>query len=309
MRFPRRAPTPAKSLAASARRSILTLGGALGFVFPGIAGSAPPQSPGTATDSLPTYVIPEPVEITTTKLTLREIIQRSVEGEKTKLAGHRDMTYNAVLRSILTWEGKRREIEDEVYLVYEDDQGLEKRVRLTKSKTVEDFQDGAWTPRSEKDEDESHVRVEAEASDEGANLSRLPFFLKDQEEYDFELLERRLEEDHVLFKIAFRPRSRFKPLPSGTVYVDTNAYRIVHEEFSFEENPAPLILKDIRGVSRHWRKLPGGEWVVSRILGELDLRGGWMGVIPSRVEFSLVLDDYRFDQGYDERRFGPRAKP
>jgi hypothetical protein len=290
-------------------RGILTLAGALGLLFPGPAGSAAPQSPGAPPDSLPTYEIREPVEVTTTEQTLREIIQRSVEGEKTKLAGHRDMTYNAVVRSILIWEGKRREIMDEVYLVYEDDRGLQKRVQLTKEKQVFDFREGTWTPRTEKDEEESGVRVEAEASDRGAGLARLPFFLEDQEEYDFKLLERRLEDDHVLFKIAFRPRSRFKPLPSGTVYVDTQAYRIVHEEFTFEQNPAPLLLKDVRGVSRQWQKLPGGEWVVSRILGEVELHGGWTGMIPDRVEFSILLDDYRFDLGYDERRFGPRGKP
>jgi hypothetical protein len=290
-------------------RGILTLAGALGLLFPGPAGSAAPQSPGAPPDSLPTYEIREPVEVTTTEQTLREIIQRSVEGEKTKLAGHRDMTYNAVVRSILIWEGKRREIMDEVYLVYEDDRGLQKRVQLTKEKQVFDFREGTWTPRTEKDEEESGVRVEAEASDRGAGLARLPFFLEDQEEYDFKLLERRLEDDHVLFKIAFRPRSRFKPLPSGTVYVDTQAYRIVHEEFTFEQNPAPLLLKDVRGVSRQWQKLPGGEWVVSRILGEVELHGGWTGMIPDRVEFSIHLDDYRFDRGYDERRFGPRGEP
>jgi len=290
-------------------RGILTLAGALGLLFPWPAGSAAPQSPGALPDSLPTYEIREPVEVTTTEQTLREIIQRSVEGEKTKLAGHRDMTYDAVVRAILTWEGKRREIMDEVYLVYEDDRGLQKRVQLAKEKQVFDFREGTWTPRTEKDEEGTGVRVEAEASDRGADLSRLPFFLEDQEEYDFKLLERRLEEDHVLFKIAFRPRSRFKPLPSGTVYVDTQAYRIVHEEFTFEQNPAPLFLKDVRGVSRHWQKLPGGEWVVSRILGEVELHGGWTGMIPDRVEFSIHLDDYRFDRGYDERRFGPRGEP
>jgi hypothetical protein len=79
----------------------------------------------------------------------------------------------------------------------------------------------------------------------------------------------------------------------------------VHEAFTFEENPAPLLLKGIRGVSRQWTELPGGEWVPSRILGEIELQGGWTGVIPGKVEFAVHLSDYRFDQGYDARRFGP----
>jgi hypothetical protein len=256
-------------------------------------------------DSIPLYELDEPVETTAPQLTLREIIQRCVEGEKTKLAGHGDMTFNAVVRTILTWERKKREIEDQVFLVYEDDRGVSKRIRLTDDKQTEDWEGGEWVPRVAEEDDQETVQVNVEATDRGADMARLPFFLKDQQEYDFELLERHLEGDHVIFKIAFRPRSRFKPLPSGTVYVDTHAYRIVHEEFTFETNPAPMFLKDIRSVSRHWTELPGGQWVVSRVMGEVELRGGFTGVIPGRVQFALLLNDYRFDQGYDERRFGP----
>jgi hypothetical protein len=40
-------------------------------------------------------------------------------------------------------------------------------------------------------------------------------------------------------------------------------------------------------------------------MGEMTLQGSWTGVIPQRLEFGVELDDYRFDQGYDEHRFGP----
>ena len=57
-------------------RGILTLAGALGLLFPWPAGSAAPQSPGALPDSLPTYEIREPVEVTTTEQTLREKLRR-----------------------------------------------------------------------------------------------------------------------------------------------------------------------------------------------------------------------------------------
>jgi hypothetical protein len=273
----------------------------------GTAGAAPvpalPDTGAAAPDSLPRYVLPDSALATGSLLSLREIVRRATEGERTKLAGHRDMTYNATLRSILTWKSKR-EIHDDIALVFEDDRGFQKRITLASKVTRQKRRDGKWV-LDETEPGDVEVTVEAGDSDEGMNLSRVPFFLRRQEDFDFSLLERHLEGDHVIFKIAFTPRSTFKPLPSGTVYIDTNAFRVIHEEFRFDENPFPLLVKDIRRFSRQWTELPGGQWVVSRIMGDLTLRGGWTGVIPQRAEVALAFNDYRFDQGYDAGRFGP----
>ena len=48
--------------------------------------------------------------------------------------------------------------------------------------------------------------------------------------------------------------------------------------------------------------------MVSKIMAEMTLQGSWTGVIPQRVEIGVVLNDYRFDQGYDERKFGPYSR-
>jgi hypothetical protein len=97
-------------------------------------------------------------------------------------------------------------------------------------------------------------------------------------------------------------------LPSGTVYIDADNFRVVHEEFTFEENPMPLIVGEIKRFSRQWKELPGGEWVVSKVMGEMTLQGGWTGVIPQKLEVGVEINDYRFDQGYDEHRFGPYGR-
>jgi hypothetical protein len=195
------------------------------------------------------------------------------------------------------WEG--------VYLVYEENRGLRKSVELATRETRFKREDENWV-LDEDQEDDDAVEMEVSA-ERGGDLSRLPFFLEDQEDYTFELLDRFLEEDHVIFKIGFEPRSSFKPLPSGTVYVDTDAFRIVHEEFRFEgQNPLPMIVGDIKRISRHWRQLATGEWVTWKIYAEVDLQGSWTKVIPKSIGFALLLEDYRFNQGYDEHRFGPR---
>lgn len=294
------------------------IGGALGLwiaLHAGAAAAGPAVAPADTArvgeGEVPRYLLRDPVRSTAREMTLREIMARAVEGERTKLAGHHDMTFNATLRSILTWKHKK-EIRDEVFLVYQDADGVEKSVRLVEKVARFRRQGDAWVPKrdsgdADEDSRKGTVRVQVEEGSRGADLSRLPFFLKDQEEYDFSLLDRTLEGDHVIFKIAFHPRSPWKPLPSGTVYVDTDAFRVIHEEFTFEENPAPVFLKDIERVSRHWTKLPGGEWVASEILARLHPNPAF-GLLPGQVDVVLTLNDYRFDQGYDARKFGPRKR-
>lgn len=275
------------------------------------AGGASADTAGWSGDEVPRYRVRDPERVTAREMTLREIMARATEGERTKLAGHRDMTFDATLRSILTWK-KKKEVRDEVYLVYQDADGMDKRVRLAEKVTRYRRDGKTWVPKKDdagEDDDEKarrgSVQVEVNEEGRGADLSRLPFFLENQEDYDFTLLERTLEGDHVIFKIAFHPRSPWKPLPSGTVYVDTDAFRVIHEEFTFLENPAPVFLKDIERVSRHWTKLPGGEWVTSEILARLHPNGTF-GLLPEQVDVVLTLNDYRFDRGYDARKFGPR---
>jgi hypothetical protein len=257
-------------------------------------------------DSIPRYIVRDPTRSSADEMTLREIISRAVEGEKTKLAGHENMTFNASIRSILTWK-KKREVRDQVFLIYEDDRAVEKHVQLAETVKKYKLEDGEWV-LDEEDDKKGDIEVGMETSTRGKDLAEVPFFLRNQEDYDFALEERALKGDHVIFKIRFKPRTKFKPLPSGTVYIDTDNFRVIHEEFTFEENPAPLILKDISRISRQWTELPGGQWVVSKIMGEFSLQGSWMGFIPGKVEVGIVLNDYRFDQGYDERKFGPYEK-
>lgn len=283
----------------------LILLGSLLLPCRGAAGTPAPAdtlSPGE--EQLPRFRVVDPTVSQADRMTLREIIDRSVEGEKGKLAGHRDMTYTLTLRSILSWK-KKREIHDEIIRIYEDDKGTEKRIRLLEKVEKQKLEDDRWV-QSEEDENEGRVTVEADRAERGENLSHVPFFLRNQEDYEFTLLERNLENDHVIFKIAFKPRSTFKPLPSGTVYVDTDAFRVIHEEFHFDQNPVPLLLKDVERISRHWTRLPEGEWVVSRMSAVFTLQGSWMGVLPERVEVGITFSDYAFDRGYDPRVFGPK---
>lgn len=256
-------------------------------------------------DSIPRYRVKDPIASEAAEMTLQEIIARAVEGSRSNLSGHHDVTFNVTLRLLVSWE-KKREINDTVYLVYQEEGGFSRVVEVASVERKEEREgpDAPWTPVEDED-DESDFRVRAEEGDDG-DLDLVPFYLQRQDDFRFTLLERTLENDHVIFRIAFRPKTDFKPLPSGTVYVDTNAFRIIHEEFTFETNPLPFFLAGVDRVSRQWMELGGGQWVPQKVLGRIRLRGTWMGFIPERAEFAMLFNDYRFDQGYDAHRFGER---
>lgn len=252
-------------------------------------------------DSPPTTVIADTLNVERRRLGMREIIERCIEGQRTRLGGHDDMTCTTTIRAAVYWK-KKKEITNIVYRSYSDVQERTRSVQLDERTTRYKLDEGEWIIDTDRDEDDD-ATVRAE-SDGYSEFTELPVFLEELGEYDFELLERIIEVDHVIFKIAFRPKSEFKPLPSGVVYVDTNNYRIIHEEYDFEQNPFPLFLKDMKRITRHWAQLPGGEWVFTRLMMEVDLRSDPFGWIPDRVAIALVRDDFEFDQGYDARVFG-----
>lgn len=288
---------------------VVGFAGLLGVVAPDGGSAQVRERPPTRRaprDSLPTltpaYGTTDTARATAKPLSLREIIQRCVEGERTKLGGHENMTYTVTVRTLARWKN-RKEVRDIVHRVYADADGYTRAVQLGESVHKYKLKDGEWVVDTNDSNNKARVRVE---SDNVSDFVEMPFFLEEQQEFEFELLERTVEVDHVVFKVAFKPRSDFKALPSGIVYIDTDAYRIIHEEFEYDANPFPMFIKNIGRISRHWEQLPGGEWVFTKIMAEVNLRGGWTGVIPEHAAVAVHRDNFEFDTGYDARTFGER---
>jgi hypothetical protein len=64
-------------------------------------------------------------------------------------------------------------------------------------------------------------------------------------EWRYHIVGRDLVGNHLIYKIAFDPRSLLDFAPSGLVWVDTNEFVIVREEVSFSRSPIPLLLESI----------------------------------------------------------------
>ena len=251
---------------------------------------------------VPAPVVAETLQVRRKKLSLEEIIERSIEGEKTKLAGRSSMVYTGNGRSVVEFR-RKKEIIDFVSRTYASDDGFERIVELGERTETYRREDDAWVL----DPDDTQDGDGFDVSDGGVNdFANLPVYLESTHEFSYELLDRFVQTDRVIFKVAFRPKSDFKPLPRGILYVDTDRYRIIHEEFAFDRNPFPLLIRDLKRFSRQWEELPTGEWVWTKVRGEVELRADPFGRIPRRVTFAFERTDFAFDVPYDESVFGER---
>jgi hypothetical protein len=132
------------------------------------------------------------------------------------------------------------------------------------------------------------------------DLNSLPFYLKDRDEYDFEIASREIVGRRVVYEVVLKPRSDFAIAPTGRIWIDSAAYRILREEFDFGDRvPMPIFLKRVGPFVRE-RERVGDVWVWKRFLVRVDLRMGYLrwldGDLPDRVEMVLTFTDHHVNE-------------
>lgn len=259
------------------------------------------------TDSIPRITAPtsmmptlEPIIIRGKEFTTRELVQRAMKGERSKLAGHADATYLITAHVSIVWPDKK-EVETHVTRVYGDSTGTSRRVLLASKAQKFKKVNGEWV--YEKDIDPHNDAFRISDYDEG-RFTAIPVYLERDEEFNFAFINRTLEKDRVVFHVRFKPKSDFSEMPSGEIWIDGDGFRVVHEIYDFTTNPFPILIKGVRRISVQWTELPGGEWVPKQIAAEIDIRKA--PFMPTGVSFKQIWEDFRFDEGYDERLFGKR---
>lgn len=245
-----------------------------------------------------------PIVIKGKEFTTRELVQRAMQGERSKMAGHADATYRITTHFAMLWDDKK-DVENEVTRVYGDSTGYTRRVLLAVKGERFKKKDGAWV--FEKNIDANNDSYRIRELDEG-RFTNVPVYLEKDEEFNFAFVERTIEGNRVIFHVSFKPKSDFSEMPSGEIWVDGDGFRVVHEIYDFTKNPFPLLIKGVRRISVQWMELPAGEWVPRQFAAEVDIRG--MPFMPRSISFKQTWEDFRFDLGYDERLFGKRdAEP
>jgi hypothetical protein len=125
-------------------------------------------------------------------------------------------------------------------------------------------------------------------------------------EYRYRIVGRDVFGDHVVYRIAFEPRSPLVPLPSGLVWVDTRDDVILRQELGFERSPVPLLVKKMERMVVE-RERVDGHWVMTRVV----MRAEFTVPVPRLgrlFEVSMMFRDYRVNRGVDPAVFSARRR-
>jgi len=240
------------------------------------------------------------------RVTLDEILRRVAEGEARRDSLMKDQSYTlTALVTYLDADGKAPVGAQHRYeyasKVYKKQPGKLREIPLIQRTNKKDKNDD-W-------------QVSAGPSMR-ENVVSFAFEPRARAQYEFTIEDRRYLAGHVVYVIGYRPRSKVDPLPTGRVWVDTNDFVIVREEFWYRDrSPEPLFLKRIDSCVVERSLVDGKWWVVTRALARVQLSSAIQVMsklvrdpVTPTVDFALTRTDWKVNQGIDDAVFAGAAR-
>ena len=253
--------------------------------------AAPAASPGPTLareDTL--YTAVSEVLITAPRVTLDEILDRVARGEARRESLLTDQTFTATFRVVRTEKDGKGPVmlEETVARVYK------KRPHRVRSVILRH-----WKQKEEEKKSNIEVRFRADMSEDVVNFAFRPEARRD---FRYRILGRDLLGNHLIYRIAFEPRSPLDPTePSGMVWVDTNDFVIVRQEVSFSRSPVPLIIKGIDRMVIERRRVDA-HWVLWRILLRAEAHLS-LPMVGRSFDISMLFDQYAINTGLEDSFF------
>jgi outer membrane lipoprotein-sorting protein len=240
------------------------------------------------------------------RVTLDEILDRVARGEARRDSMLQDQSFTATMRVLRNPTGKGKQPQqlyaETVSRVYRKKPNLVRTVTLRRYeyKPARDKLDRA------REDEGRNADVETDFSPGmGEEIVNFAFRPENRRNYRFRIEDRKLLGDHLLYTLAFEPRSALAVHePMGRVWVDTKDYVIVRQELAFRQSPVPLFLKSIPHMVVE-RTRAGDFWVLSRALVRMEL------TVPiprmgRSFDFGMAFSDYAVNAGLPDSLFaGP----
>lgn len=254
--------------------------------------SAPGSPPGptlAVEDTLHTEV-PE-VLVRAPRVTLDEILDRVARGEARRESLLTDQSFTGTVRMVcnVTGNARPRPVTEAVWRVFRKRPDKVRSVLLRR-----------WEAKPNKGRGPP-MQVDFSPG-MGEEVVNFAFQASARREYRYRIVGRDLVGDHIVYRLAFEPRSLLTPFaPGGLVWVDTNDFVIVREEVSFGRSPVPLLLESIPRMVVE-RARVGPHWVLSRVLMRVRLTLP-MPMVGRSLDVSIHYDDYRLNQGVPDSVF------
>ncbi len=214
-----------------------------------------------------------------------DAVARQIEREA---AAMRDVEFTSlttvVEREVRSRMGHSYKVTEVAERVSFDREGGRQSVQLwERTRTVED---------GEVVEEEVDTEQERDFGDVERSLDMaMPFSRDSGHRYRYTVESRKLVGNSLIYRIGFRPKSRFEALPSGTAWVDYSHWVIRRLDAEMTETvPFPLFLKGIPKF-RAIRERHGGYWFTTDFHGEIELRKLPLLELPQVVEIRTQLRD------------------
>ena len=280
------------------------LAGAAALLLPD-AGSAPPEIPPLVTNptlavedtfNMPTTTLPEYL-VEAPRVTLEEILRRVAAGEARRDSLMQDQAYTVFFKVIYAnGDGEAKVARDVVSRIYKRKPDQVREVRLR-----------------EEGDDMYEFRVEASMGEQYVSFAFRP---DSRSKYNFTILERIWAGGHVVYRIAFEPKSKVDPLPTGTVWIDTNEFVIVRQEFGYADgSPLPLFLKSFEDCVVERTRVDGDWWVWTRFFVRVEttsaLRwGAKLGghSVGERIDLYFARTNWEVNRGLPDSLFAAAAR-
>jgi hypothetical protein len=247
-----------------------------------------PPGPTLAVEDTMHAEVPE-VLVRAPRVTLDEILARVALGEARRDLLLHDVAFTATLRIVRGAHGDAgpRLILETVSRVYKRKPDQVRSVTLRH-----------WEAKHSKMA-QADMEFDSGTEEQIVNFAFRPEARRD---FRYRIVGRDLLGDHLVYRIAFEPRSLVRAAaPGGLVWVDTRDFVIVRQELDFSRSPAPLLIKDIDRLVIE-RQRVDGHWVLRRVL----MRAAMTVPVPRfgrSFDVAIQFDDYRINRGIDDAVF------
>ena len=247
-------------------------------------------------DTLSTEV--NPVLVRAPRVTLSEILDRVARGEARRDSMIQDQSFRVTMRMLRNTVGKHPPtlMQETVFQVYHKRPDRLRTIKLRE-----------WHEKTKKGDKEEKGETIDLGDDFGEDIVNFAFKPNSRREFSYRIAGRDIVGNHLIYRIAFQPRSPLDPtLPGGLVWIDTNDFVIVRQEVSLERSPMPAILKGIDRMVVE-RQRVGDLWVLKRVLMRLELAFP-LPKIGRAFDIGLFYDNYVTNQGLPDSLFAQGRK-
>jgi len=233
--------------------------------------------------------------VTAERVSVEEIIRaisERLEADQARVRTHE----STLLLTLIAHESHDPDCDD--YTIYESAE----RQRVERGSSIQTVQlwererkyrDGVLEEDEDEEKDAQGEEMQAQWHDIGQGLSiAAPFDNDSGDKYRYELEDRALVGNNVVYRIGFAPKNRFDALPSGTVWVDYTDLVLRRIEARYTDAvPVPLFLKAVPFL-RITQKKVGDYWVADEVHARAVLRSLPIPDWPATMEMRMVVKDH-----------------